>query len=149
MKKFLGGMAYSIMGFVKAFQLEPYDGRLILPDGVVKEGSMLIMAVGNSRFAGGGYEVAPQANVTDGLLDIAVVSGLLSDNLSRIVEELRDPMNPRNEHFLYRQLSTFTIETGKPLHVNLDGEPIKGTHFEFQCYPEALSVVRRVAAARQ
>ena len=45
MKKFLGGMAYSIMGFVKAFQLEPYEGRLILPDGVVKEGSMLIMAV--------------------------------------------------------------------------------------------------------
>jgi diacylglycerol kinase family enzyme len=69
MKKFLGGMAYSIMGFVKAFQLEPYEGRLILPDGVVKEGSMLIMAVGNGRFAGGGYEVAPQAILTDGLLD--------------------------------------------------------------------------------
>jgi lipid kinase YegS len=149
MKKFLGGMAYSIMGFVKAFQLEPYEGRLILPDGVVKEGTMLIMAVGNSRFAGGGYEVAPQASVTDGLLDIAVVSGLLSDNLSRWVDELRDPMNPRNEYLLYRQLPAFTIETRKSLHVNLDGEPTKGTHFEFQCYPEALSVVRGVAAARQ
>ena len=149
LKKFLGGMAYSIMGFVKAFQLEPYEGRLILPDGIVKEGSMLIMAVGNSRFAGGGYEVAPQASLTDGLLDIAVVSGLLSDNLSSIVGELRDPMNPRNEHLLYRQLSAFTIETGKPLHVNLDGEPIKGTHFEFRCCPEALSVVRGGAAARQ
>ena len=114
MKKFLGGMAYSIMGFVKAFQLEPYEGRLILPDGVVKEGSMLIMAVGHSRFAGGGYEVAPQASVTDGLLDIAVLSGRLSDNLSRIVGELRDPINPLNEHLLYRQLSAFTIETGKP-----------------------------------
>ena len=32
-------------------------------------------------------------------------------------------MNPRNGHLLYRQLSAFTIETGKPLHVNLDGEP--------------------------
>ena len=149
MKKLLGGMAYSIMGFVKAFQLEPYEGRLILPDGGVKEGSMLVMAVGNSRFAGGGYEVAPQASLTDGLLDIAVVSGLVPDNLSRIVEELREPMNPRNEHLLYRQLSAFTIETGKLLHVNLDGEPIKGTHFEFRCCPEALSVVQGVAAARQ
>jgi YegS/Rv2252/BmrU family lipid kinase len=121
MKKLLGGMAYSIMGFVKAFQFEPYEGRLILTDGVVKEGSMLIMAVGNSRFAGGGYEVAP----------------------------LRDPLNPRNEHLLYRQLSVFTIETGKPLHLNLDGEPIKGTHFEFQCCPEALSVVLGGAAAKQ
>ena len=60
---------------------------------------MLIMAVGNSRFAGGGYEVAPQASLTDGLLDIAVVSGLLSDNLSRWVDELRDPVNPRNKNF--------------------------------------------------
>jgi len=149
MKKLLGGMAYTIMGFVKAFKLEPYEGRLILPDGVVQEGSMLIMAVGNSRFAGGGYEVAPQASVTDGLLDIAVVSGLLSDNLSRIVGELRDPMNPRNEHLLYRQLPAFTIETEKPLHVNLDGEPIQGNHFKFRCCPEALSVVRGVAGARQ
>ena len=148
MKKLLGGVAYSIMGFVKAFQLEPYEGRLILPDGVVKEGSMLIMAVGNSRFAGGGYEVAPQASMTDGLLDVAVVSGLLSD-ISRIVGELSDPMNPRNEHLIYRQLSAFTIETRKPLHVNLDGEPVKGTHFEFRCCPEALSVVRGGAAVRQ
>lgn len=148
MKKFLGGMAYSIMGFVKAFRLEPYEGRLILPDGVVKEGSMLIMAVGNSRFAGGGYEVAPQASLTDGMLDIAVVSGPISEDLSRIVGELRDPINPRNQYLLYRQLSAFTIETGKPLHVNLDGEPIKGTHFEFRCIPEALSVVLGGAAAR-
>lgn len=149
MKRLLGGIAYSIMGFVKVFQLEPYEGRLIRPDGAVKEGSMLIMAVGNGRFAGGGYEVAPQASLTDGLLDIAVVSGLLSEDLNRIVRELRDPMNPRNEYLLYRQLSAFTIETGKLLHVNLDGEPIKGTHFEFRCIPEVLSVVLGGAAARQ
>jgi lipid kinase YegS len=149
MKKLLGGMAYSIMGFVKAFQLEPYEGRLIPPNGAVKEGSMLIMAVGNGRFAGGGYEVAPQASLTDGLLDIAVVSGLLPEDLNHIVGELRDPMNPGNEHLLYHQLSAFTIETEKPLHVNLDGEPVKGTHFEFRCIPEALSVVLGGAVAKQ
>ena len=149
MKRLLGGMAYSIMGFVKAFQLEPYEGRLILPDGVVKEGSMLIMAVGNSRFAGGGYEVAPQASVTDGLLDVAVVSGLRPDNLSRVVDEMKHPADPRNENLLYHQLSALTIETGKPLHVNLDGEPMKGTHFEFRCCPEALSVVLGGTAAKQ
>ena len=149
MKKFLGGAAYSIMGFVKAFQLEPYEGRLILADGAVKEGSMLIMAVGNGRFAGGGYEVAPKAILTDGLLDVAIVSGLRTDNLSRVVEELKHPANPQNEHLLYHQLAAFTIETKKPLHMNLDGEPIKGTHFEFRCIREALSVVRGGTAARQ
>jgi len=149
MKNLLGGMAYSIMGFVRALQLAPYEGRLILPDRTMTEDSMLIMAVGNSRFAGGGYEVTPGASMTDGLLDLAVVRGLFPDDLNRIVGELRDPMNPGNEHLLYRQLSTVTIETGKPLHVNLDGEATKGTRFEFRCIPEALSIVQGSAAARQ
>jgi diacylglycerol kinase family enzyme len=149
MKKLLGSMAYSIMGFVKAFQLEPYEGRLILSDGTVKEGSMLIMAVGNSRFAGGGYEVAPQASLTDGLLDVAIVKRLRSEDFSRIIGELSDPTNPQNKHLLYRQLSAFTIEMEKPLHMNLDGEPIKGTHFEFRCIPEILRVVRGGAAVGQ
>jgi diacylglycerol kinase family enzyme len=137
------------MGFIKAFQLKPYEGRLILPDGTVKEGSMLIMAVANSRFAGGGYEVAPQASLTDGLLDVVVVSGLLSENVNQLLGELKDPTNPRNRYLLYHQHSAFAIETEKPLHVNLDGEPIKGTHFEFRCVPEVLSVVRGAAAAIQ
>jgi len=143
MKRVLGGAAYSIMGFVRAFQLEPYEGRLILPDGTVREGSMLIMAVGNSRFAGGGYEVAPKASLTDGLLDVTVVSGLRPDTINRMAEELKDPANQQNEHLLYRQLSNFKIETKRPLHVNLDGEPVKGSHFDFKCCPKALSVVLR------
>ena len=149
MKRVLGGAAYSIMGFVRAFQLEPYEGRLILSNGDVKEGSMLVMAVGNNRFAGGGYEVAPRASLTDGLLDVAIVSGLRPDSINRVTEELRDPSNQRNEHLLYRQLATFTIETKRPLHVNLDGEPINGSHFDFQCCPKALSVVLGNAASRQ
>lgn len=141
MKKVLGGAAYSLMGFVKAFQLQPYEGRLTLPDGTVKEGSVLLMAIGNNRFAGGGYEVAPQASLTDGLLDVAVVRGLIPEAIDQLVSELKDPANPANEHLLYRQVPKFTIEMDQPLHVNLDGEPVKGTHFEFECVPEALSVV--------
>ena len=76
-------------------------------------------------------------------------SGLLSEDFNCIVGDLRDPMNPRNEHLLYHQLSAFTIETGKPLHVNLDGESTKGTRFKFRCIPEVLSVVLGGAAARQ
>jgi diacylglycerol kinase family enzyme len=72
----------------------------------------------------------------------------LPEDLNGIIGELRDPMNSRNKHLLYRQLSAFTIETGKPLRVNLDGESTKSTHLEFRCVSEALSVVRGGAAAR-
>ena len=141
MKKALGGAAYSLMGLVKAFQLQPYAGRLIHTGGTVEEGSMLVMAVGNNRFAGGGYDVAPKASLTDGLLDIALISGQKPERLGDLVEELKDPVSPRNKHLFYRQLAAFTIETERPLHVNLDGEPIEGSHFEFKSCPRVLSVV--------
>ncbi len=147
MKKSLGGAAYSIMGFAKAFQLEPYEGRIILPDGSVEEGSMLVMAVGNNRFAGGGYQIAPRASLTDGLLDVAVISGTRPETINRLAAELKDPTNTKNEHLLYRQLSDFRIESKKPLHVNLDGEPVKGISFDFHCCPRALAVVLSEAAA--
>jgi lipid kinase YegS len=73
MKKALGGGAYTLMGLVKAFGLEPYTGRLLIPGQDPIEGSMLFMAVGNSRLAGGGFEVAPKAQLDDGLLDLAVI----------------------------------------------------------------------------
>lgn len=140
-KKVLGGAAYSLMGFVKAFRLQPYEGRVVFADGTVEEGSMLVMAVGNNRFAGGGYDVAPKASLTDGLLDVAVVSGVKPERLGDLVGELRDPANSDNKHLLYRQLAAFTIFSEKPLHVNLDGEPFVGDRFEFKACPKALSVV--------
>ena len=114
MKGLLGGAAYSIMGFVRAFQLKPYKGRLILPGGVVKEGSMLIMTVGNSRFAGGGYEVAPQAILTDGLLDVAIVIGRRPDNLSRWVDELREPSESAEQTFAISPTLSLDDRDGKP-----------------------------------
>jgi diacylglycerol kinase family enzyme len=35
---------------------------------------MLVMAVGNNRLAGGGFEVAPKARLDDGLLGLAEAS---------------------------------------------------------------------------
>lgn len=141
MKTALGGAAYTIMGLVRALQLEPYTGRLILPDGTSRQWDMVVMAVGNSRFAGGAFEVAPKADLTDGLLDLAVLSSARAIELKQISDEMADPFNESNEILLYRQLASFVIESDRPLHMNLDGEPMIESRFAFQTHPRALSVV--------
>ena len=78
MKKALGGGAYTLMGLIKAFNLEPYKGRLLIPGQEPIEGSMLFMAVGNSQLAGVGFELAPKAQLDDDLLDLAVINGVLA-----------------------------------------------------------------------
>ena len=100
MKKALGGGAYTIMGMIKAFKLKPYEGRLLVPGEKPIAGNMLMMAVGNNRLAGGGFEVAPKARLDDGLLDLAIVSKG-EGSLKRLKSEL--------EHLTILTISSCTI----------------------------------------
>ena len=141
LKRILGGAAYTLTGFARALQLKPYTGRVTLPDGSVEEGSMVVMAVGNNRCAGGGFEVAPHADLADGLLDLAVLASADTPDLKTIASEIADPFNENNRFLQYHQLQSFNIETDRPLHTNLDGEPLIDDHFEFSIRHKALSVV--------
>jgi lipid kinase YegS len=141
LKKTLGGSAYTIMGFIKAFGLQPYEGRLLVPGEEPLEGSMLFMAVGNGRLAGGGFEVASEARLDDGLLDLAIVRHEPAMELKRLLAELRTPTSPDNEYLYYRQLAEFTIEAKRKLHFNLDGEPVRTDRVTFSVLPKHLDVV--------
>ena len=88
MKKRLGGAAYTLMGLIKVFNPQPYRGRLLVPGEEPVEGAMLVMAVGNNRLAGGGFEVAPKAKMDDGLLDhLQQVWGALTERAFKRVQE--------------------------------------------------------------
>ena len=140
MRKALGGAAYSLSGFVKARNLEPYPCRVSAPGEEPQEGRMLFMAVGNNRYAGGGYDVAPMANLSDGKLDLAAFTVDPGFTLSALKSELTNPADPANKSIRYAQLSAFTITSEKELHCNLDGEPMISTNFDFSVVPDALRV---------
>jgi len=141
MKKMLGGGAYTIMGLIKAFNLKPYQGRLLVPGEEPREGAMLLMAVGNNRLAGGGFEVAPKAKLDDGLLDLAIVLHPSQPQFGRLPAELREIDNPENEFIYYRQLPEFELDSEQAVHFNLDGEPIRERHLQFSVLPKHLGVV--------
>ena len=141
LKRKLGGGAYALMGLVKAANLQPIHARVLLPDGDVVEGEILVMAVGNSRFAGGGFEVAPKADLKDGLLDLAALGNPSLAKLGQLIEELADPSSEGRQTFFYRQLERFVLETDRPFHINLDGEPFIEKRFEFDVLNGGVRVV--------
>ncbi len=141
-KRVLGGLAYTLNGLVKLWQLEPYEGTLKLPDAEPQEGSVLLMAVGNSRLAGGGFEVAPLAKVDDGLLDLMMLRHDGVPDPASVLSELKDPRNPDNRYIGYVQAPSFEITSHTPLHLNLDGEPVITETMAFSVLPGALLLAR-------
>ena len=141
LKKALGGGAYTLMGLVKALRLSPYRGQLLVPGEEPVDGSMLFMAVGNNHFAGGGFDVAPNAKLDDGLLDLTAIRLEPGDSLIDLKNELDNPTNSGNKHVYYRQLAEFTIESERKMHCNLDGEPVLKKRFRFNVLPQHLAVV--------
>lgn len=140
MKRVLGGAAYSLMGLIKAAKMSPYHARLITPESQ-HDGSFLMLAVGNGRLSGGGFQVAPKALLNDGLLDVIVVHDVELGSLGTLLNEMLNVGAPQNEYVSYDQLSEFTIESDEPLHMNLDGEPIKDTRFHFEILPQCLPFI--------
>jgi lipid kinase YegS len=138
LKKALGGGAYTLMGLVKAMNLTPYSGRLLIPGQDPVEGSILFGAVGNNHFAGGGFDIAPNAKLDDGLLDLTAIMHSPGFSLTDLSKELQNPMNPDNRFVFYRQLPEFTIEADQKLHCNLDGEPVSKKKLKFKTLPKQL-----------
>lgn len=142
LKEAMGGGAYTLMGLATAMKFQPYMGHLLVSGSdEPNRGEMLIGAVGNNRFAGGGFEVAPKASITDGLLDLAVISHNVEFKVSTVLKELKNPFHEENRYVTYRQLSEFTIECDNELFCNLDGESIKARQLRFSVLPAHLKLV--------
>lgn len=133
-KRVLGGAAYSLFGLLKAFTMTPHEGRLITPEGTYS-GKMMLMAIGNSRLAGGGFRVAPRALLDDGLLDLVIVPDVTIPETGSIVSEMIRLETEEPQQVVYRQLPSFTIESNQEMPMNLDGEPIHASRFEVTTLP--------------
>jgi lipid kinase YegS len=140
MKKVLGGAAYSLMGLVTAAKMTPYRGKLVTPDGE-ETGAIILMAVGNGRLAGGGYEVAPKARLDDGLLDAMAVLDVEVHEFGTVLSELMNLGAEQNRYVVYRQMKTFRIEADQPVHMNLDGEPVLESTYSFDVLPKRLAFI--------
>jgi lipid kinase YegS len=140
MKQALGGAAYSLMGLITALKLTPYRGTLTTSQGKVA-GELLLLAVCNGRQAGGGYVVGPQARLDDGLLDVLVVPNVSVDAWGQVLHDLINLGQQPGERVRYLQVPELEIKAERPLYINLDGEPLLDTHFQFHLLPQRLPAV--------
>ncbi|WP_280540330.1 lipid kinase YegS [Chromohalobacter sp. 11-W] len=146
LKRLLGGGAYSLMGMLKAWNYQPYRGRLRLPDGE-RDIPLFLLALGNGSQAGGGQQLAPQAKIDDGLLELLIVRHFTSlREMKQLIDELEN-LPESGEFVEYLQVPWVEFEGEDALPLNLDGEPCSHERFRAELIHGALSLAAPSSSA--
>ncbi len=83
----MGGLVYAWTALAELSRFEPLPYRLII-DGVPREQTAMLIAVGNAGWFGGGMQGCPNADVTDGLLDLTVVNPVSRATFLRLLPSM-------------------------------------------------------------
>jgi diacylglycerol kinase (ATP) len=109
-------------------------------DGESRERQVLLVAIANGAYYGGGMRIAPDAQPDDGLLDLCVVG-----DISRLTAIRQLPNLYRGTHVRHPAVSmlrarSVLVEGDALTRVHLDGEPFGGLPLEVALEPAALTV---------
>ncbi|WP_338053817.1 lipid kinase YegS [Salinicola halophilus] len=140
LKRLLGGGAYSLMGMLKAWNYQPYEGHLRWPDGETRV-PLFMLAIGNGCQAGGGQRLAPSAKLDDGLLELLFVRHFNSiGELKQIIDELEN-LPEDGEFVRYLRVPWIEFESNGAFPLNLDGEPRRYERFRASLDRDAIALV--------
>lgn len=99
------------------------------------EEDLLLVAVANGKFCGGGFKSCPSASLKDGLLDIGIVRPCVGLKLISMLAKYRFGTHLQDKeadkYIKYVQVPEFDLEPINPCVVSVDGEVynFEPTHF--------------------
>ena len=137
-----GKLAYFRASLEKARDFDVREVRVTL-DGEERMMRAVNVAVGNCRYAGGGWPAAPGANPEDGLLDLVVIEDVgLKEALALAPAALARSDYLGKEGVFSARAKRIRIETQPGgLEFTADGELIGDEPAEFEIIPHSLKVV--------
>lgn len=138
-RTFTGGFAYFLGIFLSVFGYKSVTIDVTI-DGTVYRRSVLLIAIANGKCYGGGLNVAPDADVADGLFNVMIINSIPN---WRILVELPKLQKGQIDKIPGHELFTCSelhISSDKPLRFNLDGEVYGQTPVRLSVVPKALSV---------
>ena len=125
-------------------------------NGEVIDGEQTFICVCNGRFYGGGFNPIPEADPTDGKLDVLVVKKVSRAQVPAIIGKYKNGRYKELSHVArYLQTDSIKIICDKPTPINIDGELRTAKTVEMKVaeekirffYPKGLSWQASVPAA--
>lgn len=109
-----------------------------LENGLQKQ-DVTIFTVCNGKFYGGGFPIAPHAEIDDGMFDVYMADSLTKMQIPFLLYKLAKGKHEASCKVHKYQTDQVLIQTKDPVVCNVDGEIIQGNTFQFQLLPSHLS----------
>jgi|GEM_PF-102194 YegS/Rv2252/BmrU family lipid kinase len=105
--------------------------------------SIFALTIGNGKVEGGKFNIAPDAALNDGFLNLCALTAFPKWHLPLWVLRYLRGSHTRHKKVHYYKISSATISLSKPLHLHLDGEVFENISGEVcvECVPNALKVM--------
>jgi diacylglycerol kinase (ATP) len=116
--------------------------RVEVDGAVVFDAPALTVAVANGTSFGGGMRVAPEADPSDGLLDVVVLGDLPLPELLNVSRTLYDGTHVRSKNVHTARGRVVKIHASDPVLLDVDGETPGRVPGTFTALPGALTLLR-------
>jgi YegS/Rv2252/BmrU family lipid kinase len=142
MEKMRGAPAYLYAAVKEVFRFRAFPIE-IHAEGVDEKLTCLSLGVANGKYCGGGFMLAPRADATDGLIDVAAIG-----DFAKLERLIRLPQARAGKHLglsrvRYHQVERATFSSDAKLIAHIDGEPYRlpAGSFSVIAVPKALRVL--------
>ncbi len=125
-----GLLTYTQQSIINFFKAHPYQFEIIIDDFSFFTDAFFI-SIANSNQFGNNFTIAPQASISDGMLDIVIVQKMNKAKLPFVMlkhirsnnklQELVESLSHKN--IIYFQTKALTIKNLKYAPLHIDGEP--------------------------
>ncbi|TGV05092.1 YegS/Rv2252/BmrU family lipid kinase, partial [Mesorhizobium sp. M00.F.Ca.ET.186.01.1.1] len=124
LKTLMGQMAYYVKGLEKLPSLHPIRVRLESRKEVLLDEEIMVFLIANSHSVGVFDKLAPEADLSDGKLDVIVVKKMNIAEFIRLATQAVRGEHLRDPNILYFQADYIkaTSPSGEVVQLNLDGE---------------------------
>ena len=118
------GMTTYLENIIREISKYRNESYRLFVDGVEQEYSAFIVTCANAGQWGNNAFIAPQASVTDGLLDIAIIPSFTAIDIPIMAVQLFNRQLNRNRNVRMLRCSELGIVREKPGVAHFDGDPI-------------------------
>jgi len=123
--RWLGRSRYAFATLVEVARATKRRAELVTGEQVIADSAFLILGC-NTEYGGWQMRLAPQASITDGLIDLTVVHKATRLQLLRLFSKVYSGRHVDEAAVHYLQVPNYSIVSDEPHGLNLDGDVLEG-----------------------